>query len=316
MKNLRELPKLRDSLSYLYVERTRIEQKHKGVAFYAEEGEVAVPAASLSVLLLGPGCSITHAAVRQLADNSCAVSWVGEEGVRFYAAGAGETRSARTLMRQAEAWADPDKRLRVVRRMYQARFPEPLEPVLTIQQIRGLEGVRVREAYARASRETGVTWYGRHYKRERWSDADPINRALSAGSACLYGLVHAAVVSLGYSPGLGFIHTGKQLSFVYDIADIYKADTVIPVAFAAVANEPKHVESRVRTTLRDAFRETRLLMRIARDLEALFDLSGEDDPYAEDGARPGGLWSPEGIVEGGVSYGRDDSGDGSAEPEG
>jgi CRISPR-associated protein Cas1 len=242
------------------------------------------------------------------------VSWVGEEGVRFYASGLGETRSSAALMSQAEAWADPHRRLQVVRNMYEMRFAEPLDAGLSIQQVRGLEGVRVREAYARASRATGVPWHGRNYKRQSWVDADPVNRALSAGSACLYGVVHAAIVSLGYSPGLGFIHTGKQLSFVYDIADIYKAETVIPTAFDVVANSDSAIESRVRTRLRNSFREQRLLARIARDLDSLFDLaSGADDPYAVDAPAPGDLWDPSGLVDGGVAYGSDDPGNGSPE---
>jgi CRISPR-associated protein Cas1 len=314
VKNLRELPKLRDSLSYLYVQHSRVEQKHKGIAFYTEDGEVAVPAASLSALLLGPGSSITHAAIRQLAENGCGVSWVGEEGVRFYAFGLGETRSSAALMRQAEAWADPRRRLQVVRSMYEMRFAEPLDSGLSIQQVRGLEGVRVREAYARASRATGVPWHGRNYKRESWADADPVNRALSAGSACLYGVVHAAIVSLGYSAGLGFIHTGKQLSFVYDIADIYKAESVIPTAFDVVGSSDYPIESKVRARLRDSFREQRLLARIARDLDSLFDLASEaEDPYAVDAAAPGDLWDPSGLVSGGVAYGSDDPGNGSSE---
>lgn len=313
MKSLRELPKLRDSLSYLYVDRTRVEQKHKGVAFYRDEGEVAVPAASLSTLLLGPGSTITHAAVRQLAENGCAICWVGEEGVRFYASGIGETRSARNLALQAEAWADPDRRLRVVRKMYTIRFDEVLPDDLDIRQIRGREGVRVRDTYARWSRDTGVPWSGRSYKRARWADADPVNRALSAANACLYGVCHAAVVSLGYSPALGFIHTGKQLSFVYDVADLFKTETTIPAAFAAAAATTSNLEAHVRTGLRDRFRKERTLDRIARYVAALFDQDAEDqedDPYASDSARPGGLWGPDGTVEGGVSHGRDDSGDG------
>lgn len=325
MKNLRELPKLRDSLSFLYLERTRVEQKHLGIAFYGDEGEVAVPAAALGLLQLGPGCSITHAAVRQLAENGCAVQWVGEHAVRFYAAGTGETRSAANLMRQARAWADEATRLEVVRRLYSLRFPEPLDAELSLQQIRGREGVRVREAYARASRTTGVPWRGRDYKRKDWEQGDVINRALSAANASLYGVAHAAIVALGYSPGLGFIHTGKQLSFVYDVADVYKADTTIPTAFAAVAAGNRDIESRVRVALRESFRESALLGRIVKDLDALFEgvdeaalPAGEadEDTYADDAALPGELWDPEANVTGGVSYGRDGVGEGSEESSG
>lgn len=302
-RNLQELPKFRDGLSYIYLEHGRLEQQDQSVAYYSQEGAVAIPAAALGVLLLGPGTSITHAAIRQLANNGCSVFWVGEEMVRFYASGMGETRSSANLMRQAQAWADPEAHLEVVKRMYRMRFPEGLPADLTLEQIRGREGVRVRDTYARWSRETGVEWKGRNYNRGNWAEADPINRALSAGAACLYGLSHAAIVSAGYSPALGFIHTGKQLSFVYDVADLYKAETLIPTAFMVVAESEFGVEKRVRQALRDQLREAKLLERIVSDLHLLFDALDFPDPYAEDAAAPGELWDVEGTVPGGVAYG-------------
>lgn len=307
-RNLKELPKFRDGLSYLYLEHGRLEQQDQAVAFYAPEGAVAIPAAALGVLLLGPGTSVTHAAMRQLANNGCSVFWVGEEMVRFYASGTGETRSSTNLMRQALAWGNPQAHLEVVKRLYRMRFPEQLSPSLSLEQIRGREGVRVRDTYAYWSRETGVPWRGRNYNRGNWADADPINRALSAGAACLYGLAHAAIVSAGYSTALGFIHTGKQLSFVYDVADLYKAETLIPTAFKAVAESELEIERRVRHTLRDQLRECKLLERMIPDLHSLFDALDIPDPFAEDFAAPGELWDPSGNVAGGVSYGQDDDG--------
>jgi CRISP-associated protein Cas1 len=315
-RNLQELPKFRDGLSYLYIEHGKLEQQDQAIAVYNAEGVTAIPAASLSTLLLGPGTNITHSAIKTLAANGCSVFWVGEEMVRFYAQGTGETRSSRNLLRQAEAWADRKLRLEVIRQLYTLRFPEPLSDNLTLQQIRGMEGVRVRDMYAKSSRETGVPWKGRNYKRGEWKDADPINRALSSGAACLYGLCHAAIVSAGYSPALGFIHTGKQLSFVYDIADIYKPETLIPVAFSMVAESDQEIERRVRKALRDNIKELKLLERVVDDLHHLFEGLEYSDPYASDGAKPGELWDPEGNVEGGVSYGRDDSGESAQESTG
>jgi CRISPR-associated protein Cas1 len=173
-----------------------------------------------------------------------------------------------------------------------------------LQQIRGKEGVRVREAYASASRETGVPWRGRTYRRDGWSEADPINRALSAANSCLYGVCHAAIVAAGYSPALGFIHTGKMLSFVYDVADLYKADITIPAAFRAVAESESGVDSRARHACRDAFREQRLLTRIVPDIQfALRVELDSEETFDWDAAAPGGLWDPEsGETEGGVNY--------------
>lgn len=314
-RNLQELPKFRDGLSYLYLEHGRIEQEDQAIAHYGPDGMTAVPVAALGVLMLGPGTSVTHAAVKALANNGCSVFWVGEEMVRFYASGTGETRSTQHLMQQAKAWADPAAHMAVVKRLYHLRFPDPLPADLTLQQIRGHEGVRVRDTYAHWSRETSVPWHGRNYNRGNWGQADPINRAISAGASCLYGLCHAAIVSAGYSPALGFIHTGKQLSFVYDVADIYKADTLIPTAFVVTAESPEGIERRVRSALRDRMREIKLLERVVTDLHALFEGLEFSDPYADDAAKPGELWDPEGNVPGGIAYGCDDPGESPEEPE-
>lgn len=315
LKDLRLLPKVRDSWSYLYVEHARIDQDAKAIAIHDANGRVPVPCASLTTLMLGPGTSISHAAIRSLADNGCLVIWSGEEAVRFYAQGLGETRSAHNLYRQAALWADPAQRLGVVVRMYRMRFSDPPSPNLTLEQLRGLEGVRVREAYAHASRETGVVWKGRSYRRDSWSTADPINRALSCANSCLYGICQAAIVSAGYSTALGFIHTGKMLSFVYDIADLYKADLTIPVAFRAVAESEEDLERRVRYHCREIFHSSRLLARIIPAIDTALGAGGEladleKIEFDLDGAAPGNLWDPAGDVSGGVNRADDTDEDG------
>jgi CRISPR-associated protein Cas1 len=296
MRDLHELPKLRDGLSYLYVELCRVEQKHKAVEFIDQEGRTMVPAAALAVLMLGPGTTVTHAAIKALADNGCSVVWTGQEGTRCYAQGTGETRRAYHLLHQAALVSDPQKRMQVVMRMYRHRFGEELDPSLDLLQIRGMEGVRVRKAYQAASEAYGVPWRGRRYDRNDWGASDPVNRALSAANALLNGLCHAAIVSGGYSPALGFIHTGKQLSFVYDVADLYKVEVTIPLAFGVVAESSRDLGKRVRAACREAFKEHRLLKRLLPDIETVLDVpehlltaGGEAD---SDPARPEPLWSP------------------------
>ena len=296
MKNLHELPQFADKQSYLYVEHAVVEQCDKAVALHQVDGTTPVPVAALAVLILGPGTKITHAAVKALAENNCQVIWSGEHGVRFYAHGLGGARHSRNLIRQARLVSNELTRLQVVIRMYGLRFDEPVDPGLTLQQLRGKEGIRVRQAYAKASEATDVPWHGRSYKRDAWAAADPVNRALSAANACLYGLVHAAVLSAGYSAALGFIHTGKQLSFVYDIADLYKADVAIPVAFSVAASQPTQIEREVRLVCRDCFREMKLMECILPDIKTVLDvqepLDGERDEFAADASMPAGLWDP------------------------
>jgi len=294
--NLRSLPKLRDGLSYLYLEKCVVEQNMLSVAAERDENSDAIPAASLGVLMLGPGTSITHAAIKNLVNSGCLVLWTGEGMVRFYAMGIGETRKGSHLELQAKLWANDATHMQVVERMYRMRFGRKLPADLTLEQIRGMEGVRVRDAYARASRESGVPWTGRNYDRRNWSASDPINRALSAANACLYSICHTAIVSGGFSAGLGFVHAGKALSFVYDIGDLYKTEISVPVAFRVTAEKPPNLESAVRKACRDEFYKTRLLERILPDIDRLFDLGQEVEmPEFDvdiDPARPTDYWEP------------------------
>lgn len=284
MINLHELPKLRDSLSYLYVEHAILERENTALLVLQETGATPVPVANLCLLMLGPGTNITHAAVALLAESGCSILWTGQDMQLFYAQGLGETRRAYHLIRQAEMMCDAEKRLSVVMRMYEKRFGYSLEEGLSLEQIRGMEGARVRNAYAAASRKYNVPWTGRRYDMQHWERGDPINRALSASNALMNGICHVAIVSGGYSPALGFLHTGRQLSFVYDIADLYKVNYTIPAAFYTVSQGSEEVEKRARQICRELFRQEKLLERILPDIDELLgvspDMAGErvDDP--------------------------------------
>ena len=300
MENLQLLPKIRDGLSSLYVERSRVDRHEKSIAAWDENGMTAIPTAALGVLMLGPGTTLTHAAAQALADNNCLVIWAGEENVRFYAYGTGGTRSGAPLLLQARLVSDEASRMEVVRRMYRMRFADMPDQATSVEALRGMEGIRVRQSYASTSEQTGVEWNGRSYDRGNWAEADPVNRALSCANSCLYGICHAAILAAGYSPGLGFIHTGKQLSFVYDIADLYKVDVTIPVAFAIAREDPPALERAVRHACRDKFRETKLLARIIPDIQKALDV--KEDPAADfapdaDPALPTDLWTPTSELE-------------------
>lgn len=297
MINLQEIPRFGGKLSFLYVEHAVIEQEDQAISFWQETGTVSVPVASLATILLGPGTKVSHAAMRTLAENNCLVIWCGESGVRFYAQGMGGSRHSRNTILQARLVSNEITRLQVVVRMYCMRFAEPPDPGLTLQQLRGKEGIRVRQAYAEAAKASGVPWQGRSYKRQDWDWSDPVNRALSAANSCLYGLVHAAILSGGYSPALGFIHTGKQLSFVYDVADLYKVDFTIPLAFEMAGRNPPQLEREVRLACRDRFRKGDLMDRILPDIARALDVSVEThdalvDDFAEDFAMPAEWWTP------------------------
>ena len=208
-----ELSRFGDRLSFLYVEHARVDRDASAVTIWQENGVAHAPAAVLAALLLGPGTRITHAAVSLLAASGCSVAWTGEEGVRLYAGAVSTARSSSLLLRQAKLAGGDRMRLRVAREMYAMRFPGEDVSGLPLQKLRGREGARVRACYREHSQRTGVPWTRRQYDPGKWSSSDPVNRALSAANASLYGITHAAVLHLGCSPGLGFVHTGHQAEF-------------------------------------------------------------------------------------------------------
>ena len=271
MDNLMQLTRFDERLSYLYLEKGHIEQEAGAVAYVTERQRVPIPAADLALLLLGPGTTITHAAVCNLADCNCTVVWCGEEGARFYAQGRGGTHFSANLLHQAHQACHPASHREVVRRMYELRFKETIDPQTHLQAVRGKEGYRVRAAYQAAAERFGIQWQGRQYDPTNWSQGDPVNRGLSTASACLNGIVQAAIVSAGYSPAIGFIHTGKMLSFVYDVADFYKVDLLVPLVFAKVAAGERDIEARVRVACRELFFREDLLSRILPDVRRVLN---------------------------------------------
>jgi len=275
MRDLRELPKFENRWSHLFLEHGRLDEKAGALLFHGTDGSIEIPINQLGLLLLGPGTTVTQSAMRFLADNNTLVCWTGEQGVRLYAHSTGGSHSSRRLLRQAGLYVNMDSRIAVIRRMYNMRFPEKLPDSVSLDTVRGMEGHRVREAYRKLAEENGVMWRGRIYNPQNWDQADPLNRALSSAFACLYGLCHAAILSAGYSPAIGFIHTGKMLSFVYDVADLYKMEIAVPLAFQTCSESDVDVERNVRLACRDVFHKTKLMKRVLPDIAEVLD-AGDD----------------------------------------
>lgn len=245
-----------------------------------------IPVGGLASLMLEPGSRVSHAAVTLASKVGCLLVFVGEGGVRLYSVGhPGGARSDR-LLYQARLALDEESRLKVVKKMFYLRFGEDFSDAYSVEQLRGLEGVRVREGYRTIARDTGVIWNGRRYDPHSWGSADLPNRCLSTATASLYGICEAAVLAAGYSPSIGFLHTGKPLSFVYDIADLFKFETVVPAAFKTAALNPHEPEREVRYACRDLFRETHLLKRIIPTIEEVLAAGGISTPAPPDWVVP------------------------------
>lgn len=300
--DLQALPQIRDRMTFLYLERCQINRQDSAITVIDEEGIVLIPAAAISVLLLGPGTTVTHRAMELIGDAGVCIIWVGEHGVRYYASGRPLTHKAGLLMRQAALASNQKQHLEVVRKMYQLRFPGEDISHLTLPQLRGREGARVRSAYRRAAEEWGIDWNGRVYDPENFAEGDAVNQALSAGHACLYGLAHAVIVAMGCSAGLGFVHIGHENSFVYDIADLYKAETTIPIAFEIAAQQPDDLPAMTRRRVRDTFVQQHILERMVRDIKWLLSDSEVNSPPEEDTVL---LWNNQReALRNGVSYGK------------
>ncbi|WP_197048390.1 type I-E CRISPR-associated endonuclease Cas1e [Streptosporangium roseum] len=301
------LPRISDSLSFLYAEAVRIVQDDTGVCAQVESSQgtdrVYIPTAALACILLGPGTSITQPAMATIARHGTSLVCVGAGGVRSYAGIMPASLTTAWLEKQVRAWADDKSRLEVAVRMYEARFGSASAPTgVSLAQLRGMEGQRVKALYRLLATKHGIKRFKRNYDPDAWDDQDPVNKALSGANSCMYGVVHAAVLALGCSPALGFVHSGTQMAFVYDVADIYKARITIPLAFSLHASEDPEREARRR--LREDFRAFKLMPQIVADIQALIDPSEERLSLTDRKSDLVHLWDPQaGALPAGVNYG-------------
>lgn len=296
---LQELGRVGDRISFLYLEHADINRQDSAIKVMDSRGSIFIPVALVNVLLLGPGVNVTHRAVELMGDCGVAMVWVGEHGVRQYAHGRSMNHSSLLLERQAKLVSNKNSRVAVARKMYQMRFPNEDVSKCSMEELRGKEGSRIRKVYREQSKKTGVVWNKREYKVDNFDSGTPINKALTAGHQALYGLCYSVVSALGASPGLGFVHTGHDLAFIYDFADLYKAKYSIPIAFKMVAEYgDEDIATHTRQAMRDAFVKDKLVVKMVADLKYLLD-SADFGPEAA----VLNLWDDkEGLVKFGVQY--------------
>ena len=287
---------MKERVSLLFIEYGQIDVIDGAFVVIDKNGiRTHIPVGSIACLMLEPGTRVSHAAAALASRVGTLLVWVGEAGVRLYASGQPGGARADRLLYQAKLALDDAARLKVVRKMYELRFKEKPPERRSVDQLRGIEGVRVRKTYQLLAQRHGVPWDGRKYDPYNWDNSNIVNRCLSAATACLYGITEAAVLAAGYAPAVGFIHTGKPLSFVYDIADLFKFDTVIPVAFQVAARNPREPEREVRLACRDIFRQTKLLKRIIPSIEEILAAGELEPPPPHEEAVPIAIPNPENI---------------------
>lgn len=291
---------MKERLSILFIEKGHLDVLDGAFVVVDKTGvRTHVPVGGVACLMLEPGTRVSHAAAALAARVGTLLVWIGEAGVRLYSSGQPGGARADRLLYQAKLALDETLRLKVVRKMYSMRFGEEPPARRSVEQLRGIEGARVRETYKLIAKKYGVEWKARNYDTQDWDKGDIANRCLSSATACLYGVTEAAVLAAGYAPAVGFIHTGKPLSFVYDVADIYKFETVVPLAFKIAAKHPGNPEQQVRLACRDIFRESKLLERIIPGIEEMLSAGEIFPPAAPDDAVQPAIPNPESLGDAG-----------------
>jgi CRISPR-associated protein Cas1 len=291
---------MKDRVSVIFLEKGNLDVLDGAFVVVDKTGvRTHIPIGGVACLMLEPGTRVAHAAVTLASRVGTLLVWIGEAGVRLYASGQPGGARADRLLYQAKLALDDEARLKVVRKMYALRFKEAPPEKRSIEQLRGIEGVRVRKMYELLAKQFGVQWKTRNYDYDEWESGDMPNRCLSSATACIYGICEAAILAAGYAPAVGFIHTGKPQSFVYDIADIFKFETVVPVAFRVAAKNPKNPEREVRLACRDAFRQSRLLHRIIPIIEQVLAAGEIDVPQPPPEAVQPAIPNKEGIGDAG-----------------
>lgn len=280
--------------SMIFVGKGRIDVRDGAFVVVDEvNGErMHIPVGSLVCIMLEPGTRVSHAAVRLAAQAGTLLIWVGDAGVRLYASGQPGGARSDKLLYQAKLALDDNLRLKVVRKMFELRFGEPAPAKRSVDQLRGIEGARVRKMYEMFAKDYGIKWDGRRYDPKDWDSSDVVNRCLSAATSCLYGVTEAAILAAGYAPAIGFVHSGKPLSFVYDIADIVKFETVVPEAFKVAAKNPHSPARDVRIACRNVFRDSRLLNRLIPLIEDVLSAGEIETPKPPDDAQPPAIPEP------------------------
>ncbi len=240
-----------------------------------DAGDYAIPYQAVSMILLGPGTSLTQDVLRLCARHGVLIAAVGEGGVKSYTApplGQGRSDVARA---HAERWADPKRRLDTARRLYAWRFGRVL-PHRDIETLRGIEGARIKESYKLVAQRFGIEWHGRRYDRQNPNAADLPNQALNHAATFVEAAADLAVAAVGALPPLGFIHEDSSNAFTLDIADLYRVDLTLPLAFGAVRalreGEADHLEREVRRRAAKLFRQEKLIPRMIDRIKELFDV--------------------------------------------
>lgn len=297
--NLRILPSADDRISFLYIEYAKIERQDFALIIIQKDSKVLVPISTINVLLLGPGTSITHGAVNIIAASGCNIVWCGDHATRFYSFDAAEIRNSKNLLKQIDYFSNESTKINIIKKMYKKRYSELEIDKLTLKELRGYEGVKVKETYKFYSKLYKVPWKFRNSKLTIFEEQDLINKIITVLNQMLYAICHSIILSIGFSPSIGFIHTGNIESFTFDIADLYKENIVIPLAFSIYKKiNTDNFDFIIRSEFRKIIVDKQLIKTIVKDIFSLFRADKEGNEISVNV-----LWDFNELLEGNKNYG-------------
>lgn len=273
-----------DRHGLIYLERGALSVEDGCLRFIASgsdllvAGDYRIPHQAISAVLLGPGSTVSHDALRLMARHGTALCAVGEDGVRLYTAPPLLPDSSALARVQARAWGDSKgERMAVARRMYAWRLGEVL-PHRDIAVLRGIEGARMKETYRVVAERIGIKWNGRHYDRGDPLAADLPNQALNHAASAVEAAAAIAVTATASIPQLGFIHEDSGQSFVLDIADLFRDSLTVPCAFRAALAAQKRggdsIERLTRRSVGERLRRDSVIPAMIDRIKALFGPEG------------------------------------------
>lgn len=270
-KSKKLLTRASDRISLLYVEMAKIEQSEHGVQINSGDTISEIPITTIACLILGPGTSITHKAITNISKAGCSICWMGMDQAVFYAYGEPTTNKSKNILKQISYHESKMKHTEVVHKMYNFRYPNDKVKSMTLEQLRGFEGKKMKEIYQYWADEYEIPWSGRKYNKDNFNSSDLTNKYLTALNHILYAITEAIILIMGFSPTIGFIHTGHISSFVFDISDLFKEEITVPLAFKLSKELGYFDRHKMIKAYRDLITEKKVIKRMVNVLEDLFD---------------------------------------------
>lgn len=248
----------------IYLEHGRLEVDDSSIKWISsDDGVMRIPVARITTLVMGPGSTVTHAAIAMCARMNTVILWVGDDNLHFYAYGVSVNEKCITTMRHAELYADLECREQIAIKMFKYRFGQEVEGK-SIEQLRGMEGFRVKKMYRELSEEYGVAWIHRNSSdmlSHIIGPQDDINKMITISNFYLYSICLSVCLSMGYLPALGFIHVDGKTPFIYDVADLVK-DSFVRLCFKVYSREGRLIKSVLSDEFKKHVKEKKVIEKL------------------------------------------------------